>query len=199
MSVTATPYGFRPIRKIGGQPYTGGFSRYKIKTGAAAMWQGDPVEFDAGAGIIRDASTTAWTADPIGIFVGCEYTDPNLGYKVFRNTWPVSTAATDGWAYVVDDPDVVFQIQTDLTGTVTDYWVGSNVAIVSNTGSTTTGMSAVVVDKDSNSTANTLPLRVVGIVNDPTNVDMTKYVDLEVVILGHALRLSGSGTGVAST
>ena len=160
MSATATPYGFRPIRKIGGQPYTGGFSRYKIKTGAAAMWQGDPVEFDAGAGIIRDASTTAWTADPIGIFVGCEYTDPNLGYKVFRNTWPVSTVATDGWAYVVDDPDV---------------------------------------DKDSNSTANTLPLRVVGIVDDPTNVDMTKYVDLEVVILGHALRLSGSGTGVAST
>ena len=104
MSTTATPYGLVPVKKIGNQPYNNSFSAYKIASAYATnIFKGDLVRFlNADGTIVKDTGTT--TATPVGVFVGCAYTDPNLNYKVFRDRWPASTVATDALAYVVDDP-----------------------------------------------------------------------------------------------
>ena len=41
---TNGPFGFQPRAKIGGQPWTGGYTEYAILTGyATALYTGDPL------------------------------------------------------------------------------------------------------------------------------------------------------------
>lgn len=120
----------------------------------------------------------------IGVFVGCSYTSPSTGQKLFAQYYPASTAANDIVAYVVDDPSAVFKVvmvgQTSTesnTATAVGYanqsFVGTNVYAVTGTaGSTTTGNSKMAVSGDgpTNGTGNvrvatnSLPFRVVAIV-----------------------------------
>ena len=37
---------------------------------------------------------------PIGVFLGCTYTDPNSKQKLFSQYWPAGTVASDAKAYV---------------------------------------------------------------------------------------------------
>ncbi len=122
MSTVAAPYGLIPIKKIGGQPFNNSFNQYKIASAyATAIFNGDVVKIgqSGGAGasgvIQKDTGTT--TATPVGVFIGCSYTDPVYGLT-FRNYWPAATVAADAVAFVVDDPDVIFKIQGDGLGTI---------------------------------------------------------------------------------
>jgi hypothetical protein len=47
--------------------------------------------------IVTDQGTNGdpFPAGVIGVFVGCTYTDPNLGTVVFRQNWPTGTVAAD--------------------------------------------------------------------------------------------------------
>jgi hypothetical protein len=109
---------------------------------------------------------------PIGVFLGCSYTDPNLGYKLFSQYYPASTVASDIEAYVVDATDVLFKAAVLSSGTTigdlaqTD--VGANVAGVNNTGDTVTGNSKGGIS-DTSATTATLPFRIVGLVEETKN------------------------------
>ena len=69
---------------------------------------------------------------PVGVFLGCTYTDPNLGYKVWRQSYPASTVASDIEAFVADGTDLLFKAAVVSSGTTigdlaqTD--IGANVA-----------------------------------------------------------------------
>lgn len=68
-------------------------------------------------------------------------------------------ASTAGTVYVVDDPEIIFEVQEDDGGTaLTAAAQGANVEIVAGAGSTTTGISAHELDQDS-VTAATAQLR----------------------------------------
>jgi len=178
MATTAAPYGLRPVNLIGGQPYAGSTRLIKIASGYAAnLFFGQPVAVVA-AGTVEAATvtTTAPVTGVTGVFVGCSYTDPNLKYKVFKQYWPSGTVAADAVAYVVDDPDVVFQVQAD--GAVAQAALGANISLNAASGSTDTGNSTVSADASAADTTASLPLRIVGFVESTTSTVGDAYTDI---------------------
>lgn len=165
------PYGLVPVKLLSGSPFVGVTRHYKIASGyGTAIFNGDAVKLVTGGTVERDAYDAAMT--PIGVFVGCTYTDPNLKYKVFRQNYPASTVADDIEAYVVDATDVLYKAAVLSSGTTigdlaqTD--VGANVAGVDNTGDSTSGNSRGGIS-DTSATTNTLPFRIVGLVEETKN------------------------------
>jgi len=166
------PYGLKPINLIGGQVYAGSTRLMSIASGYnTSIYYGDVVKRVANGTVEKDVGTT--TATPVGIFVGCTYTNPTTKQKQFAQYWPAGTVASDAQAYVVDDPDVLFKVASvSATTTVAFYGpdvVGANAALVQNSGSNTTGDSAIAIDGTSIATTASLPIRIVDIVPDTSN------------------------------
>jgi len=164
------PYGLKPINLIGGQVYAGSTRLMAIASGeGTSIFFGDAVKLTDGY-ITRDPADSAMT--PVGVFMGCTYTDPNSNQKVFKQYFPSGTVASDIKAYVVDDYDALFKVAVVSSGTtmsgVTQAAVGFNAALVDNTGSTITGDSAVAISATTAAT-NTLPVRIVDVVPDTAN------------------------------
>lgn len=167
----SAPYGLVPVKRLDGLPYSGATRQYRIASGYAAnLFKGDPVKLVTGGTIEFDTPDAAMT--PIGVFMGCSYTDPNLGYKIFSGIWPTGTVASDAVAYVVDDPKVLYKVAIVSSGTtigdlaITD--IGANIAMVNNTGDSTTGVSRAA-GSDTSATTSTLPLRIVDVVKETVN------------------------------
>jgi hypothetical protein len=99
-----------------------------------------------------------------------------LKYKIFKQYWPTGTVATDAYAYVVDDPDVVMQIQADDAVAQTD--LGANIGFSTFSGDTATGNSETSADVASIATTATLPLRIVGFVDGPESTVGDAYTDI---------------------
>jgi len=186
------PYGFLPNTLEGGRVYAGATRYLPIASGYGKnIGYGDAVSLIADGSVQRvDASTgakTAWAIRPIGIFLGCSYTDPTLKYKVFSQYWPTGTSASDAIAIVADDPLVLFKVNLTNAGTVytsgaaTSADVGQNVGyfVTANTGSivdgvnTATGNSATSVNLASKNTTATLPLRIISMVQETALSDGT--------------------------
>jgi len=158
MTATATPFGLRPAKLLGDRPATGGMRLMKIASGYTAnLFHGDLVKLVAGGTIEKDTGTT--TATPVGVFMGCQYTDPSLGYLLHKQYWPTGTVASDAYGFVVDDPDMLWEIQADET--LGQNAIGMNAALVQTAGSTATGTSKVSLDGDSIAGTAALPLRIV--------------------------------------
>jgi hypothetical protein len=171
----SAPYGFKPINLIGGQVFAGSTRNYAIQYGyATSIFYGDPVYTTNGFINISTLSTGSWAsgAIPVGIFLGCSYTNPLTKQKTFSQYWPGGTLAGDAVAIVTDDPDTVFKMAVVSSGTTiasaNQELVGYNLKLVANTGSTTTGNSAwaALADTASPATTSTLPIRVLGLVPD---------------------------------
>lgn len=178
MASTAAPYGLRPVNLIGGQPYAGSTRLIKINNAYASnIFYGQPVSVNASGVVIAETGTSNVAATGVvGVFVGCTYTDPNLKYKVFKQYWPTGTVATDAYAYVVDDPDVVMQIQAD--DTLPQTALGANIGFSTFSGDTATGNSNTSADVGSLNQTATLPLRIVGFVDGPDSAVGDAYTDI---------------------
>jgi len=185
MATTASPHGFRPVKLVGGQPYAGGLTSYKIASGyATSIFTGDLVKPVTGGTVEKDTGTTA--ATPLGVFMGCSYTDPNSGQVVHKPYWPASTVASDASALIASDADLVLQIQADDTLAQTALFANS--ALVQGAGSTITGMSGVSLDASLIESTATLPVKIIGFVDSPTSAVGDTYTDVYVVLTTHALR-----------
>jgi len=164
-SVSA-PYGLIPINLIGGQVFAGATRQIPIATNSStAIYFGDVVKLASGY-LAKDTGTTA--ATPVGVFLGCSYTDPVFG-KTFRQYYPGTTNITDVVAYVQDDPDALFKcaVVSAFNSTTISYVnrtsVGNNAVLAQNTGSTITGNSQVAITAATNTTS-TWPVRVIDVV-----------------------------------
>lgn len=159
MSATAAPFGLRPVGNLGGT-YNGSFRQYPILSSESTrICFGDLVKLtDAGTTttIQKDTGTTA--ATPIGIFMGCRYTDLSTGQTQFTQVWS-GAAHTNGMVYVMDDPNVLFEIQAD--GSVNDDDIAANAALVQGTSNLTLGISRVSLDISTTATTAALPIRIV--------------------------------------
>jgi|TARA_R110000803_G_scaffold41582_1_gene89271 hypothetical protein len=186
MSSTATPYGARPIGTTSASgSFTGKVRHYQIASEyATSIFFGDFVKLVTAGTVEKDTGTTACT--PIGIFMGVTYTDPNTNQKTFSQMWTASVVATDAYAYVIDDPDVLFEMQCD--GSAAQATLGSNCAVALTAGSTTIGTSKNVVDISTTATTATLPVRIVDVVATPNNAWADSYTDVVVKFnVGHQL------------
>lgn len=166
----AGPYGLVPIGLVGGRSFNNATRQFRIASGYdTAIFNGDAVTLVTGGTVERDTADAAMT--PIGVFVGCSYTDPTFGLT-FRNSYPADTVASDIVAYVVDDPNTLFKVAVVSSGTtigdlaITD--IGANVAMVNNAGDAASGRSRIAAS-DTSATTDTLPLRIVDLVEETKN------------------------------
>lgn len=161
----SSPYGLLPINLIGGQVFAGSTRLIPIATNSStAIFYGDVVKLNSGGTLDKDTGTDA--ATPVGVFLGCTYTDPVYGLT-FRQYYPGTTNISDVQAYVLDDPDALFKVAVVSTGTTIGYVnrtaVGNNAVLVQNAGNTTNGNSRVAID-DTTNTTSTWPVRVIDVV-----------------------------------
>ena len=163
-SVSA-PYGLIPINLIGGQVFAGATRQIPIASASAtAIFFGDVVELNSSGTLSKSTGTDS--ATPVGVFMGCSYTDATFG-KVFRQYYPASTSASDIMAYVEDDPSALFKVAVVSATTTISYVnrtaVGNNAVLVQNTGSTVNGNSKVAVSSTT-ATTSTWPVRIIDVV-----------------------------------
>lgn len=161
------PYGLLPVNLIGGQVFAGATRQIPIASASAtAIFYGDVVKLNSAGTLDKDAGTSA--ATPVGVFLGCSYTDATYG-KTFRQYYPGSVTASDIVAYVQDDPDALFKVAVVSSGSTIGYVnrtaVGNNAVLVQNSGSTITGNSGVAASATTNTTS-TWPVRIVDVVEE---------------------------------
>jgi len=181
MATTLAPFGLRYVGRLSGAPLTQGSTMYPIASGyAVALMNGDPVillNTGAGRGRLNRINATATattvtssagTTGTLGVFVGCEYTDPSSRQLLQRHFYPGSVTASDILGYVVDDPFAVYRIQAN--GTLDNTAIGCNASLIQTVvGNTTTGNSGLALSASSVADTATLPLRIVGFVDDERN------------------------------
>lgn len=160
MATTAAPYGLKPVKRADGMPYAGATSQYLIDPAGEAtnLFYGQVVIIGAdgyialatgtGADLTTNSISGTSGVGAYGVFVGCEYTNSS-GQVVQAQYYPSGTANGGTIkAYVVDDPNVLFQAQLDGAGAQTV--IGTNTffaaAQTTSTGSTKTGNSTSALD-----------------------------------------------------
>jgi len=166
MSSVAAPFGLRPIGKLDSgslevfrqYPILSGYNT-NIATGDIAML----VDNGTTTTIQKQAATGDDTTaiDMVGVFMGCSYTDPNSGQKVFAQLWPANTVATDAMAFVVDDPNALFTIQADGAPTNVGDVYGKNTLLVQTAPNTALKISRVALDISELSTDAQNPIRII--------------------------------------
>ena len=187
------PFGLKPVRMMGGAPYSGGQSRYRIASGATTpIFQGDLVT-QLTAGVLGRHAATG-TVPVVGVFNGVSYTDPTTGEQVFKNYYPGSIAASDIVANVIDDSNVVFEVQADDTFPFADLFGNFDIVDNSPVGDTSSGISNSEVDVTTGATTATLPLKVIDISEDPDNDDVASAnTNVLCVIQNHIMGQKGAG------
>jgi hypothetical protein len=185
-------FGMKPVRMIGGAPYSGGQSRYRIAANyGTSIFQGDMVAQVTGGGV--EVHADGGTVPIVGVFNGCQYTDPTSGEQVFSNYYPASTNASDIIAFVIDDPMVVFEIQADSAYPIADLF-GNHDIVYTTAGSTLTGISGAELKVADGGTGTTLSLKAIDISQDPSNSDVAAaHTNVLVVIQNHVFGVKGAG------
>ena len=217
---TNAPFGLRPLSSISGGSWTEKVNEYYIYADAAgtttygtSIFTGDPVILNpsvattlVGAPTIArypiDNATVVNEITPVlGVFVGCEYLSTVTGTNNLIKSpyWPASATVVPGSrikAFVIDDPDVVYNIQVSTatnvlnnarfsTAAATSAFFTQNFAfglgsgggnLIPNnpaTGNTRTGQSGVYLNivgtTATNRVAATLPLKTIGFTSNPEN------------------------------
>jgi len=204
MANTAAYYGFLQYQGgAGGAPTFAQSLRRIASSQNTAIYTGDPVTPVAGTGAATGYITSAANgAEPIaGIFVGCKYLSTSQKRTVWSNYWPGSDASGDVEAYVIDDPNARFIVQTSFSGapmtgsvsTMTSGIQGQYATFALGTGSTSTGRSGAYLSGVS--TTITSPFIVidyaisVGNGGDPT----TQYCNVIVGFNNEVWRTNGAG------
>ena len=185
------PFGLRPARtSISSQQQ----NRYRIAANYnTSIFQGDLVAMVTGGGIERVAAGGSGLI--LGVFNGCEYTDPTTGKPTFSNHYPASTNAADIMANVIDDPNAVFEIQADAAFPVAD--LAGNYDILATAGDTVSGTSRIELEVGTaDSTVATLPLKAIDISQDPENSDVSSANTNVIVKINNHL-FSGGTAGLA--
>ena len=180
MATAAAPYGFKPVKRTDGMPYAGATTQYLIDPAGEGtnLYYGQVVILGADGYVAlatasgADATTNNLGGSSIGalgVFVGCSY--QNAQGLQFSQHYPTGQTynSTEITAYVVDDPNVLFQCQLDGTGVQTIVGTNSTFAAVqsTSTGSTTTGNSTTALSSSVATTAKAF--RIVSFVSPTTD------------------------------
>ena len=185
-------FGMKPVKMIGGSPYTGGVSRYRIAANyGTSIFQGDMVAQVTGGGV--EVHADGGTVPIVGVFNGCQYTDPTTGEQKYSNYYPASTNASDIIAFVIDDPNVVFEIQCNAAFPIADL-LGNFDIVYTSSGSTKTGISGAELNVSDGATTATLSLKAIDITEDPDNDDVSSdATNVYVVIQNHIFGQKSAG------
>jgi hypothetical protein len=192
MSATNAPFGLRPAFHPSGldraQALANGIQAVSTSgvnnVGyATTILKGQPVAYDPAGYIIVAAAGDAF----VGAFAGVEWTD-TTGRRRVSNYWPASESFITGSvvAYFYNDPNIVYEIQTDDTIPQTDLNAQFNFSNAS-AGSTTTGLSQATLGVSTKTTSSVAQLRLVDLAPYPDNAWGDDYVIVRVTVSKHQL------------
>jgi len=195
-------FGLRPLKMVGQGDDSTGMSSHSIDAGdASAIYQGSPVI--AAAGYVDIA--TAGAVPNLGAFWGCFYVDPTTLKPTFKNYYPGSItppSSKDIEAFVYDNPNQMFEIQSDNDGASTLADVFSNADFVNFGGSTLNGVSNSELDDSTIAASSDAAAQVliIGTSRDPKNNDVTDTggnvnwrVLVNMHLFGHGVGTVGAG------
>ena len=210
MANNFAPFGFRPVSTSQGASVNWRISTRRIaSSNATQIFKGDAVTQVLPAnGYITQASNTSTLTAPIaGIFWGCQYLSTSQKRVVWNQYWPGSDASGDVIAYVIDDPNARFVVQSSgsdfiISGDVSTFGsspVGQYCNLNVGTGNTLSQQSGMFVDTVA--TTNTFPFIITNMVLDPPGSNGTDptaiYNWVEVGFNNEWLRTNSAVTGIA--
>ena len=185
-------FGLRPYKGAGWPVQQA--NKYNISPSSGygtSIYQGDIVIFSGG--YIETAAASS--ANIVGVFSHTYYVATD-GTPTFKNYYPASTTALGSGAievYIYDDPNQLFLVQADGASAVT--CIGRNADTDGIGGSTTTGVATRELDSSTINTTLALQLKIVGVVQDDSNGDLTaNNANLIVLINEHYMRGGVAGT-----
>ena len=213
MANTFAPFGFRQyFGGAGGAPTFAQSTRRIASGNSTAIYQGDPVMpvVSTANGYITQAAAGSTTL--AGIFVGCKYLSVAQKRTVWSSYWPGSDANGDVTAYVIDDPNARFSVQTigstvspsfQISGSNTTFTyspIGQYAQFTIGTGSTASGQSGSYLS--SLATTATFPFIVLDMILDPPGTNGTDATSTgNWVVVGfnnEIMRSNGAGpTGIS--
>mgnify|MGYP003646001844 FL=1 len=184
MANESTAYGLRPIGLVGSAVNSTGVTQYEIASdNTNAIFQyGICVPLAAGV-ITFAGATDGGTTQALGVLMGVEYQDSVSKKPIFLNYWPGSGSVSVDTnypvkAFVADNPNQLFKVASDATLTdratgLATVFANASLGTSARTGSTATGSSNSALGVSTVATTATLPLRIVGILDDEANSDYT--------------------------
>ena len=184
-------FGLRPYKGAGWPVQQA--NKYNINPSSydTSIYQGDICIFNGG--YIETAAASS--ANIVGVFSHCYYVASD-GTPTFKNYYPADTTALGSGAieaYIYDDPNQLFLVQADGASAVT--CIGRNADTDGIGGSTTTGVATRELDSSTINTTLALQLKIVGVVQDDSNGDLTaNNANLVVLINEHYMRGGVAGT-----
>lgn len=171
--------GFVPVKHLNGSPYNGQYNIYEIVVGdGTATMVGDLVKADSGTATdfyptcVRHGTTGEVTSGlALGVVVGfLPFTTLSVGNNPSLPVIDVPlyrAASTKRYAMVADSPDLIFAVQDGGTVPCTLTLIGNNTGFMATAGSTVTGVSGMTTGTTAPTTTNSLPLKIMAIMNRP--------------------------------
>ena len=187
MANVARTNGFTPVKHLNGSPYNGQYNLYEIVAGdGTATMVGDLVKADTGTATdvyptcVRHGTSGEVTSGlALGVVVGFKVSPTDLNTPQYR------AASTKRYAMVADSPDLIFKVKDGGTVPCTLSLIGNNTGFMATAGSTTTGNSGMTTGTTAPTTTNSLPLKIMGIVDSPDNESASADQQLLVMINQH--------------
>jgi len=182
MANAETAFGLRPVGLVGAGVNSTGVTEYEIASNNTnAIFQFSLVTPTAAGVIDHAGSTSGGTNAALGVLMGVQYVDSVSKKPVFSNFWPGSNnVAVDTnfpvKAFVADNPDQLFVVAADATLTdrataLAAVFANASLGSSARTGVTAIGRSNSQLSVSSIATDPTLPLRIVGLVDNEANKD----------------------------
>jgi len=177
-------FGLRPIGLVGSGVNSTGVTQYEIASNNTNAIFQYGICVPTAAGTIDQAGDTAGgTTVALGVLMGVEYVDNVSKKPIFVNYWPGSNSVSVDTnhpvkAFVADNPNQLFQISTDASFTnrataLSSVFSNASLGTSARTGTTANGNSNSQFNVASVANTASLPLRIVGIVDDEANSDYT--------------------------
>jgi len=184
MANQETAYGLRPIGLVGSGVNSTGVTEYEIASNNTnAIFQFSLVVPTAAGVIDQAGATDGGTTPALGVLMGVQYHDSVQKKPVWLNYWPGSGAVSVDTNYPVkamaaDNPNQLFRVASDATLTdrataLEGVFANASLGTSARTGSTDTGSANGALSVSSIAVTATLPLRIVGIMDDEANSDYT--------------------------
>ena len=182
MANQETAFGLRPVGLVGSGANTTGVTEYEIASDNTNAIYNGAIVVPLAAGVIDQAGDTAGgTTQALGVLVGVQYHDSTQKKPVFLNYWPGSGSVSVDTnfpvkALVADNPNQLFVVAADATLTdrataLAAVFANASLGTSARSGSTDTGKSSAQLGVSTIATTATLPLRIVGLVDDDANND----------------------------
>lgn len=191
MANANTPRGLSPVKSITGAPFNEQGRLYAIANDSSNTYAiGDVVKVAGGSDTqgIAYVNKAASTDIPVGVIVGFRVSDPGVslvGNTLALNTLYLPLSSGLRYAFVVDDPAVIFEVESDATGVAAaDVFKNTGLTITANQttlgqsqplSNTVLNSSSILATSASGSLA--LPLQIIGL-NQVENNDPGAYASV---------------------